>query len=1474
MCLVLMLATAAGAQILKGTLRVGTQDMPAEFLKLDDNTVAVGNGRNACVSQLKAEGTVTIPGTVTIDGKEYKVKAISRFAFRFCNGLTGVNIQENCERVEEFAFQGCPLISNITLPASMKTLGSCAFASCYDNLSSVTCLGDEPAQWERMDVFRRVTSTDHVLYPETKVLHTDSVDNYSKAYGWKLFANVKFGKAIYHAYDAMDINLFREYINQGIEHAYVNLLVLENDIDMGDASWKWGIGRSDTEPYLGSVDGQGHTISNLYVDGIYYPAFFAHFGGSYIKNIGFKNIHVWNHEPYGNAAVVMNYGACHNIEKVWLEDCSVRGGKYLGGIVAESCVGNMFRECVVKDLTLSPSLNISRVGALAGIASDGWAIDCGVIGEFHSHDDDEPELKYSGPFIGACTEGTTFTVRTSMSTQQRFAIHVPEKELVYDHVLLCGQQLNITDTDGTKKQVTLNESDMKGLLPAAVLGDDWFYTEGEYPYPDDYLPEKGKVEVNKAIYTLGSVGNISELPANVLRGGLGSYFLDLSPKGYVSKDYYTDKVWIDDNFKSGKGMLPIGTATIQSSGGVDYDRTLTTDATYTIIQKVQPIDVDKDGEPALDKNGDYILVGDGQDIGTQEAQLAKGHSVCLPYDFAPNGTARIFQPAGFKDDGNVITAYMKEAKKIEAWKPCLVTIEQESMPLSTTAAVLFKPRNGNEYMPDDSRCGMIGTNDKEGDEEHTYYALNDDEIWRGIDRSKVLPFRSYFTLKDGQGTEEFTTGMGFRAELQSDTLKFLMGMPVTDEDQSWWLLYYNKPDQRPRWAEDAWYISGARFMPSFGAARPVSTHAWFQNCEQLNSVYGLEYLNVSETRDMSDMFAACTSLRELDLSTFNTRVLRNTERMFDQCIRLEKVVIGKDWNMAPVERSVNMFYNCISITGQFGRTYFDNGTNKELANATFNGYLWKKYPYYIVRLGASPGTIIFEGSDVAPDGINTYDATDTGSETPGWHRYYDLGINSAVINASFSFAKPKSCYKWFAHKNLTAASGFEYLDGNSITNMASMFEGCQATRLNLLGMETHRVTDMTAMFKGCDKLTRLDVTGFNTSLVHSMSDMFAGCTNLRELDLSAFKTFNVTSMQGMLQGCQALTTLDLNDFNTEKLDNTAGMFNGCTSLQTIMCDNAWEEPTQTDGMFASCTSLVGAVKYDATKTSGDMANAQTGYFTATPAIQLLDRGDNSAVFEQYNGKKVTVNYDRVLASTQNSDGTWNRKAFTICLPYDLNLVHQMVDDKVDIYKFKMLTDDNCLVFIKSNEDGGMLYAGEPYLVVVNEGEVSLNATRVVLKTTPGEGDDVVLASSDPERNLQAVGKWRGLFTDQTNDWATKNHAYGLSVRGMYERYTDTAPQYRAAYPFAFRSYIFFNDYTGINTYTISYFSAGQEEYDDFREIQEYDADYIIDSSTGVKNIRVVTGEDKEEYYDLMGRPLQAPPAQGIYISNGIKKTAK
>ena len=72
--------------------------------------------------------------------------------------------------------------------------------------------------------------------------------------------------------------------------------------------------------------------------------------------------------------------------------------------------------------------------------------------------------------------------------------------------------------------------------------------------------------------------------------------------------------------------------------------------------------------------------------------------------------------------------------------------------------------------------------------------------------------------------------------------------------------------------------------------------------------------------------------------------------------------------------------------------------------------------------------------------------------------------------------------------------------------------------------DTSAVTNMRSMFYGCNRLTTLDLSSFNTSAVTNMNEMFKLCERLTTLDLSSFNTSSVTFMGGMFYDCGNLTT--------------------------------------------------------------------------------------------------------------------------------------------------------------------------------------------------------------------------------------------------------------------------------------------------------------------------------------------------------------
>lgn len=267
-----------------------------------------------------------------------------------------------------------------------------------------------------------------------------------------------------------------------------------------------------------------------------------------------------------------------------------------------------------------------------------------------------------------------------------------------------------------------------------------------------------------------------------------------------------------------------------------------------------------------------------------------------------------------------------------------------------------------------------------------------------------------------------------------------------------------------------------------------------------------------------------------------------------------------------------------------------------------------------------------------------------------------------------------------------------------------------------------------------------------------------------------------------------------------------------------------------------------------------------------PTIQLTDLADNSQVLAEYHGKQVNVQYNRTLSATQNADGTWSSKAYTVCLPYDLNLLQSWADNKVDICKFHSINEANELCFSEETWNQGRLLAGHAYLVVVNQGTVTLNANDVKLFSQPYAGDDVYLTDNEENGRDVKVGKWLGIFNDQTNEWAVSHHAYGLSSRGTWERYSDTEERYRQAYPRGFRALFCTNEDTGVDSYSSVKIATGGPVIWGDSPIGSYDGDYYI--STGIINVKNADGTHR--YFDLQGRQLPERPAKGMYIENGQK----
>ena len=401
-----------------------------------------------------------------------------------------------------------------------------------------------------------------------------------------------------------------------------------------------------------------------------------------------------------------------------------------------------------------------------------------------------------------------------------------------------------------------------------------------------------------------------------------------------------------------------------------------------------------------------------------------------------------------------------------------------------------------------------------------------------------------------------------------------------------WTYDLNTGNYSPGWYTDGTNanVSEVKFDPSFADARPTTCHSWFRDMAQLQTIYGLNYMNTSAVTHTVSMFRGCSSLTVLDLSSFSTANVIAMGGMFMGCSNLRTIYAGSGWSTAAVEASAS---NCTSLVGGQGTAYnSSNPKDKTYAHIDGGpsnpGYFTEKGPEAYACYTPSNTTLTFYYDTQRSSRTGTTYDLNTGAHDTGWDTDgTNASVTKVVFDPSFANARPMTTYDWFYDMtNLQSITGLSYLNTSEVINMGWMFGGCEM-------------------------LTSLDVSQFNTSEVTDMSYMFEGCTGLTSLDVSSFNTSKVTDMSAMFLNCK-LTSLDVSHFNTAKVTNMSYMFNGCTNLRTIYVGRGWSTTTVTGSteMFRNCTSLVGGqgTTYDANHIDKTYAHidggpSNPGYFT-------------------------------------------------------------------------------------------------------------------------------------------------------------------------------------------------------------------------------------------------------------------------------------
>ena len=429
-------------------------------------------------------------------------------------------------------------------------------------------------------------------------------------------------------------------------------------------------------------------------------------------------------------------------------------------------------------------------------------------------------------------------------------------------------------------------------------------------------------------------------------------------------------------------------------------------------------------------------------------------------------------------------------------------------------------------------------------------------------------------------------------------------------------------EENPEWSEifKKPEVTTVVFDESFKYFYPTSCREWFSTGYYLKNIEGLEYLNTNEVTDMSQMFKACYSLPNIDLTHFNTDKVTEMDQMFYACWSLTTLDLS-EFNTSSVATMYQMFMSCNSLQTVYVNCNFttencnDNDNQMfaqcaKLAGATecdgtsdigtnranyVDGYLTD---IAYARWSDDGKTLTFYSNHDRQSG----DFGVLHSGYPSWLEDENERYTTAthvVFDESFSNARPTSCGYWFASfQSLEGIEGIEHLNTSETTSMEGMFYGCvvknnmnlsahntskvknmsnmfynaQIPSVSLSGLDCSEVTDMEAMFMNAS-ISQIDLTGLRTSKLTSMGSMFEGCQIKDNLDLSGFDTEKVTSMSSLFKNCTA-TGICLTSFKTSNVTDMSSMFEGCSKLTSLDLTTFNTENVQNNcSMFKDCSSL-------------------------------------------------------------------------------------------------------------------------------------------------------------------------------------------------------------------------------------------------------------------------------------------------------------
>lgn len=188
-----------------------------------------------------------------------------------------------------------------------------------------------------------------------------------------LFPGLYEKDGIYHIINASGLMYFSDKVNDYGNSFSGKTVVLDADIDLGNAAWT-PVGQTGATQFVGTFDGQSYTISNLKINntdegGNCSTGLFGWLNTAIVKNVKISGADITGHHNVGTIAGYLEGSGC-TIEGCTVENAKISctsvnddaNGDKCGGIVGHA--GNngvKVKDCVVSNSTISAGRDAGQV---------------------------------------------------------------------------------------------------------------------------------------------------------------------------------------------------------------------------------------------------------------------------------------------------------------------------------------------------------------------------------------------------------------------------------------------------------------------------------------------------------------------------------------------------------------------------------------------------------------------------------------------------------------------------------------------------------------------------------------------------------------------------------------------------------------------------------------------------------------------------------------------------------------------------------------------------------------------------------------------------------------------------------------------------------------------------------------------------------------------------------------------------------